>query len=93
MFSIFAAEEVQAGLGRLSEGKEVHLRVWSAIQSLLVAVANISKILWSGSAKRGKDLRTILEISDGSELHQRALRNHFEHYDERLVIDKRLPGS
>lgn len=34
--------------------------------------------------KRGKHLRTTLKIDDGEALQNRNLRNHFEHFDERL---------
>jgi hypothetical protein len=53
-----------------------------------------SRLLWppgSGNRrekkrakKRGKHLRTKVEIDDGEALKNRALRNHFEHFDERL---------
>ncbi len=60
---------------------------WSAIQSILVAVANVSKILWPQRktyAERGKILRTLLNVDDSNLLADRKLRNHFEHYDERI---------
>ena len=63
------------------------IEVWSSIQSILVAVANVSKILWPVRGKyfvRGKQLRTLLRIDDNNILSDRRFRNHFEHYDERI---------
>jgi hypothetical protein len=63
------------------------LAVWSAIQSLLIAAGNVSKILWpvgEKSAPRGEMLRQLLQVAHDSPLADRRFRNHFEHYDERL---------
>ena len=62
-------------------------RIWFAVDALLNAAANISKLLWSkggASAKRRKPLRDSLNVSDSSVLRDRELRNHFEHFDHRL---------
>ena len=61
--------------------------IWGAIQSILVAAANVSKILWSPNKKykaRGNYLRELLGIDDDNVLSNRTLRNHLEHYDERI---------
>ena len=63
------------------------LEVWVSIQSILVATANISKILLPQSKdhkSRGDHLRKILAIDDDNVLLDRRFRNHFEHYDERI---------
>lgn len=63
------------------------IEVWGSIQSILVAVANVSKILWPSSKRymsRGKQLRELLGIDDNNLLSDRTFRNHFEHYDERI---------
>lgn len=60
---------------------------WGSIQSILVAAANVSKILWPARKRymaRGKQLRELLGVDDDSLLSDRTLRNHFEHYDERI---------
>ncbi len=62
-------------------------RVWIALQSLLVAAANISKLLWGSRGKREKqraELRASIGITDSSPLRDVDLRNDFEHFDERL---------
>ena len=62
-------------------------RFWYSVQAFLVAVGNISRILWPPDKRyvaRGKDLRRILGVSDDSLLSSRTFRNHFEHFDERL---------
>jgi hypothetical protein len=67
-------------------------RFWYSVQSLLMAAANVSKLLWPVYWKgekllpdRGEELRKSLGIGDKhSPLSDRTLRNHFEHYDARL---------
>lgn len=62
-------------------------RFWYSLHSFLTTSGNISKILWPIEKKydqRGLKLRQLLNISETSLLQQRALRNHFEHFDERL---------
>jgi hypothetical protein len=62
------------------------IEVWGAIQSILIAAGNVSKILWPSRphASRGKVLRTLLNVDDSNLLSDRKFRNHFEHYDERI---------
>ena len=63
------------------------IEVWCSIQSILVAAANVSKILWpvgKSYMARGKRLRELLGVDDRNLLSDRTLRNHFEHYDERI---------
>lgn len=62
------------------------IEVWRAIQSILVAAGNVSKILWPQKkyAKRGNQLRSMLNIEESNLLSDRKFRNHFEHYDERI---------
>jgi len=63
------------------------IEVWGSIQSILVASANVSKILWPARKRymaRGKQLRKLLGVEDNNLLSNRTLRNHFEHYDERI---------
>ena len=60
---------------------------WFAIQGILGAVGNVSKILWpqaKQSQERGRRLRTLLAVDENSCLAPRTFRNHFEHFDERL---------
>jgi len=67
-------------------------RFWHSVQSLLMAAANVSKLLWPVYRKgenlvpdREEELRKSLDIGDKhSPLSDRTLRNHFEHYDARL---------
>lgn len=63
------------------------IEIWGAIQSILIAAGNVSKILWpprKTSAERGEILRERLDVADWSPLSDRNFRNHFEHYDERI---------
>lgn len=63
------------------------IEVLSLIQLILMAAANVSKILWPPYKKykaRGEYLRKLLVVNEGNILSDRTLRNHFEHYDERI---------
>jgi hypothetical protein len=73
----------------LSQALQVHEmdRIWYSVQAFLVAVGNISKLLWPPSPllpERGAELRASLSIGNDSHLEPRVFRNHFEHFDERL---------
>lgn len=60
---------------------------WASIQNFLTAAANISKAFWGTSGKlveQRKPLRVSPGVSDESLLAKTDLRNHLEHYDERL---------
>jgi hypothetical protein len=60
---------------------------WFAAQSFLVAAGNVSKALWGDGGKRAAarlSLRQDLQIDDTSCLRPRKMRNHWEHFDERL---------
>jgi hypothetical protein len=61
--------------------------VFFALQNLLNAGANVSKALWGGGGKlaaQRKPLRDSIGITDTSPLREVAIRNNFEHFDERL---------
>ncbi len=76
-----AAERLQATTDHFDE-----IEVWCSIQSILVAAANVSKILWPPKKydERGEKLRKQLNVGDSNPLSDRSIRNHFEHYDERI---------
>lgn len=83
-FAELASEQIKTGL----ESGNTDL-VWYAIQSLLIAAGNISKIFWPNDSSyndRGIELRKYYDIQDDSPLKQRLFRNHFEHFDDRLHI-------
>ena len=63
-----------------------HVETWCSIQSILVAVGNVSKVLWPNEKYkiRGETLRQLLEVENNNPLSSRKFRNHFEHYDERI---------
>jgi len=60
-------------------------REYYYLQIILIALGNISKILWpKKNANRGIELRTALNVKDDSALKDRGLRNLFEHFDEKM---------
>ncbi len=61
--------------------------VWFYIQSFLISTANVSKLLFGTKPKistERKLLRKTLNVSDDSAIRIRDMRNHFEHYDQRI---------
>ena len=72
--------------GKKLSSASTSLEYWSAIQSILSASANVSKILWPDKRRklRGEYLRRLLNIDEKHILSDRSVRNSFEHYDERL---------
>lgn len=77
-----SARDLNTGLA----SKDVD-HIFYAIQNLLNAGANISKLLWG---QKGKDLearkrlRESIGICDSSPLRKVDMRNHFEHMYERI---------
>lgn len=68
-------------------------RLWYSLQNFLVASALVSRMMWPCQPGRGKkrlveeraeELRTSLGMTDDSPLKARVLRDHLEHFDERL---------
>ncbi len=60
---------------------------WASIQGFLTAAANISKTLWGAGGRLSEqraELRASLGVDDESPLASTDLRNHLEHFDERL---------
>ena len=60
---------------------------WIAIGNILGAAANVSKALWGSKKRREADRRSLrdsLQVDDTSPFFHVAMRDHFEHYDERL---------
>ncbi len=81
-FLLLAANEVNTGLQEHNT-----IRVFSGLQNLLNAAANISKALWGQAGKleaQRKPLRDSINILDDSPLRVVTMRNNFEHFDERL---------
>lgn len=90
-WATLAIEDVETALKNLNERRWTTSygmnRLWMAIQTFLVAVGNISKLLWPNNPKipdRGTELRASLGVKDDSCLEAREFRNHFEHFDDRL---------
>jgi len=67
-----------------------HDALWVGCQMFAVGSANVSKALWGDGKNRSKvaaqrqPLRDSLGVDDTSPLYDLSLRNHFEHFDERI---------
>ncbi len=57
-------------------------RAFFFVQAFLAAAGNVSKLLWN--QQWGEELRRTLNVRDDSAIADRTLRNHFEHFDERI---------
>jgi hypothetical protein len=82
-FALDAHDELTAAL---TSGDD--RRFWRATQMFLSSAANVSKLLWGITREAEidrKELRELLRVSDDSPLRSRALRNHYEHFDDRIV--------
>ena len=81
-----AAEGIDDALDRMD--MESTSDVWVQIQTLLIAAANVSKLLWGSGAKKSQDraaLQAKLGVAADSPLADVPdLRNDFEHFDERV---------
>lgn len=61
--------------------------LWQELQSLMISLGNISKILVPVKDKyksRGERLKKTLDINDSFAILKRNCRNYFEHFDERI---------
>jgi hypothetical protein len=80
----------QRGVTERAETAEWQRRFWYSIQSVVVSAGNISKALWGQGkhaptlVERRKPLRDSINVDDSSPLKPLRLRNHFEHFDERI---------
>jgi hypothetical protein len=94
-FALISFEEIRKSFennGPWDNSKSDHL--WCSVQSFLVAVANISKILWPSSPcgselpskikLQREQIRNLLSLNTSSPLRIRKFRNYFEHYDFEL---------
>lgn len=88
---LFQAEMAENAAIRLRENVNNYNRyeIWGTIQLILIASANVSKILWPmgndyNKKARGEQLRKLLGIDENNLLPVKTFRNYFEHYDERI---------
>ncbi|MFZ0514108.1 MAG: hypothetical protein WAM14_21055 [Candidatus Nitrosopolaris sp.] len=92
IFVLMAYDGLTKSLELTKQGDTEELdRFWYSIQAFLVAVANVSKILWpyapfgselpAETSARRERLRNLLSLEEYSPLKPRKFRNHFEHYD------------
>jgi hypothetical protein len=87
-FFLIAAQDYDAWRARSELTASTDLGpVWFGIQSMVTAAANISKALWGQGGKlaeQRKVLRDSIGVDESSPLNDLRMRNHFEHFDERL---------
>ncbi len=65
------------------------VQAFGLLHNLLIHAGIVSRMLWPPAGKaprvrRARELREMLGVDDAHPLAKRDLRNHLEHYDERL---------
>src|SRR5262245_25725802 len=89
-FFMLADGELQCVLSdAIGDGgpRDARVKAWAAIQAMLTSAANIAKACWGSGGKKSaerKVLRDSIGIDDCSPLKAVIMRNHFEHFDERI---------
>jgi hypothetical protein len=87
---LMAGHDIDVALARLQTDMSAMDEVWFSVQNLLTAAANVSKACWGQShkqkalAQQRKPLRESIGIKSTSPIRRTAMRNNFDHYDERL---------
>jgi len=84
-------EQCRFGLIAFDDAKTMPpgTQFWYGMQNLLVAAGNLSKAFWGQGgrlAKNREPLRASLQVEDSSPLRETTMRNHWEHFDERLDV-------
>ena len=81
-FLLLASNDLNAGL--VLENTTL---TFCAVQNILNAAANASKVLWGNRgrlAAQRKEIRDSFGVTDDSPLFMMTMRNHFEHFDSRV---------
>jgi hypothetical protein len=92
-FALTSAAYINNTIQNIKDGKSGN-QLWYFAQNFLIAAANVSKLLWGSKEKisvQRRPLRDSLDIKENSLLRSRALRNDFEHYDERVETWASVP--
>jgi len=95
IFALMAYEDLTKSLELIKHADTDELdRFWYSIQAFLLAISNVSKILWPSApfgselpaemSSRREKLRNWLSIEQSSSLKPRKFRNYPEHYDMEL---------
>jgi hypothetical protein len=85
----FQCKAVVVARAGLAAGEKAHDvdATFIALQAILVAAANLSKLLWGSGGRKEAErtrLRESLAVADNSPLKDPDLRNDFEHFDSRV---------
>ena len=84
-FILIAAEDLTSALTTPRGYGQTY--IFYCVQGLVNAAANLSKVLWGPGGIRALErleVRQSIDVTDDSPLRQVGMRNHFEHFDERL---------
>lgn len=85
-FALMAVKGIDGSFENKDETKNINQNLWFNMQMFLVSAANVSKLIWGTDYTDSRKLiKDLLETKGDSALKSRRLRNHFEHYDERLI--------
>ena len=81
-FVVYASSDLNESLKQ-----EDSRKTFFAIQNLLGSTANISEVLWGVNqtlSVERKPVRDSIGVTESSPLKTRAMRNNYDHFDERL---------
>jgi len=95
IFALMSYQDLTKSLELLKHANTDELdRFWYSIQAFLLAISNVSKILWPSAplgselppdmSSRREHLRNSLSIEQSSPLKPRKFRNYPQHYDMEL---------
>jgi hypothetical protein len=79
--------KILAEIAEMDRQEIVIDRMWFWLQSIIVAAANVSKLIWGEKGRAHQRRRPLIEalgVGSGSPFKSPDLRNSFEHFDERL---------
>jgi hypothetical protein len=68
-------------------GYGVATELWASVESLLNAAGNIARVLWGQRGEQAGQrapIRRYFDVDDSSPLKKVAMRNNFQHFDERI---------
>ncbi len=77
-FFMLALEDIRDGELAIDRQKpETEDRFWYGVQSAILAVGNVSKVLWGSKRRYAEQRAELRKVSDDSPLRDTAMRNHY----------------
>ncbi len=76
----------QEKMGILTAGEEddFSVQLWYKIENFVGAVGKIANVFWGRNPRARQPLRDLIGLNKHSILRSKAMRQNFEHFDERI---------